>query len=58
MADESYWTYKTSYRTPTLSEAIEVGAISAKTTDKEWHQLSPGMRREIVRQATRKVGVA
>ncbi len=50
---ESYWTYKAP-ATPTLAEAIEAGAIAATTTDREWHQLSPGMRREICRSAKKR----
>ncbi len=38
---------------PTLAEAIELGAIKAGTTEDEWQSLTPGMRREIVRQALR-----
>jgi hypothetical protein len=50
---ESYWTYKAP-PTPTLAEAIAAGAIGPRTTDREWHQLSPGMRREIVQSAQRR----
>jgi hypothetical protein len=49
MADEEYWTYKASTPTPSWIDAIWCGAISSKTTENEWYQLSPGMRREIVR---------
>lgn len=53
---ESYWTYQSSDQTPALAEAIAAGAISADTTDQDWHKLSPGMRREILRQASRAAG--
>lgn len=49
MANESYWTYRASEATPTLQDAIAAGAIAANTTETQWHQLSPGMRREILR---------
>ena len=49
MADESYWEYKASSPTPSLAEAIIAKAVSFNTTEKEWYELSPGMRREIVR---------
>lgn len=52
--NESYWTYQASENTPTLAEAIAAGAIVENTTEREWHQLSPGMRREILRGAKRK----
>lgn len=52
--NEKYWSYQASEPTPTLEEAIAAGAIAAATTDKDWHQLSPGMRREIMRGAKRK----
>lgn len=49
MADEKYWTYKGATPTPSLAEAVAAGAMSFDTTDEDWHKLSPGMRREIVR---------
>ena len=55
MADEEYWTYKASTPTPTLEDAIWCGAINPHTTEVEWFKLSPGMRREIVRQRIKKV---
>ena len=45
---QSYWTYEAP-PTPTHAEAVEAGAF--KGTEAEWHQLTPGMRREIVRTA-------
>lgn len=51
---EKYWTYQSSTPTPSLEEAIKLGAIAANTTEEKWHQLSPGMRREIVRSKQRK----
>jgi hypothetical protein len=53
--DEPYWTYRASEPTPSLREAIEAGAIAANTSEREWHQLTPGMRREIVRGAKRRL---
>lgn len=49
MADEAYWEYKPSSPTPSLLDAKWCGAIKSDTTEEEWHKLSPGMRREIVR---------
>ena len=49
MADESYWTYKAAKPTPSLEEAIACGAVGEQTTEEDWHKLSPGMRREVVR---------
>lgn len=46
---KSFWSYQSSTETPSLEEAIKLGAISSNTTQKEWEQLSPGMRREICR---------
>lgn len=48
---ESYWTYKAP-PTPTFDELPD-GAF--KGTEADWHSLSPGMRREIVRQYERYV---
>jgi hypothetical protein len=53
MANERYWTYQAD-PTPSLADAIAAGAIAADTTDAKWHQLTPGMRREIVRSASRR----
>lgn len=47
MADESYWTYKAS--TPTPVSPPE----GSKLSQKDWHSLSPGMRREIARTAAK-----
>ena len=55
MADESYWTYRTSEPTPTLKEALYLGAIAEGTTERDWHQLTPGMRSEIVRGRRREI---
>jgi hypothetical protein len=54
--NEKYWSYQSSTATPSLEEAIELRAISANTTETQWHQLSPGMRREIVRSKQKKSG--
>lgn len=47
MADESYWTYRGATPTP------EAPPEGSKMTLKDWHSLSPGMRREITRQANK-----
>lgn len=46
MSGESYWTYQSAFVTPTFEELPE-GCF--RGTEAQWHQLSPGMRREIVR---------
>jgi hypothetical protein len=46
---KSFWSYQASSETPSLEEAIRIGAISPKTTQVEWDRLSPGFKREIVR---------
>lgn len=46
---KSFWSYQASSETPSLEEAIKLGAIAAKTTQEEWDRLSSGMKREIVR---------
>lgn len=48
MADESYWMYKAASSTPTYEKAWVIGAFNG--TEQQWYSLSPGMRREIVRQ--------
>lgn len=42
-----YHAWKPASPTPTHAEAVELGAF--KGTEEQWFQLSPGMRREIVR---------
>jgi hypothetical protein len=42
-----YHAWKPAEPTPTHDEAVQAGAFGG-TVD-QWHQLSPGMRREIVR---------
>lgn len=54
MADEPYWTYKAATPTLTLEQAKELGAVSATWTESDWHKLTPGMRREIVRSARKR----
>jgi len=49
MADEAYWMYKAASLTPTYGEAWTLRAFNG--TEQQWNSLSPGMRREIVRQA-------
>lgn len=49
MADERYWTYQSATKTPTHAEALALGAIRSDMTEQQWHSLTPGMRREIVR---------
>lgn len=51
MARSSYRPYQYSVPVPELSEAIALGAISPKTSETQWHQLSPGMKIEVVRTA-------
>lgn len=51
MADESYWTYKSSFPTPAF-EALPAGCF--KGTQKQFESLSPGMRKEIVRDFKRR----
>lgn len=51
MADESYWTYRASTPTPTAPPE------GSKLTLKDWHSLSPGMRREIARTAKKEAPV-
>ena len=53
MSDETYWTYKAASLTPSFEDAQACGAVSPSMTEDSWHQLSPGMRREIVRQHLR-----
>jgi len=45
---QSFWSYQASEPTPTVAE-LPAGAFSG--TQEQWEQLSPGMRREITRQA-------
>lgn len=55
MADESYWTWKASTPTPSYDAAVLAGAITPDTmSESGWHSLTPGMRREIVRNAERR----
>jgi hypothetical protein len=51
---KSFWSYQASTETPSLEKAIEIGAISARTTPQEWDRMSPGMKREIVRSHERR----
>ncbi len=46
MRGENYWTYQSSLSTPSFEELPE-GCFGG--TETQWSQLSPGMRREIVR---------
>lgn len=55
MADESYWTYRAATPTPRFEELPE-GVFSGSRDG--WESLSPGMRREIVRQFERAEGKA
>ncbi len=50
MTDEAYWTYRATTATPRFDELPE-GAFRGSEAD--WHGLSPGMRREIMRQYQR-----
>lgn len=49
----AFWSYQAATATPSLQAAIDVGAISATTTQAQWDAMSPGMRREIVRSLTK-----
>lgn len=51
MADESYWTYKASIPTPGF-DALPAGCF--KGTQQQFESLSPGMRKEIVRDFKRR----
>lgn len=51
MSEESYWTYKSSFQTPSF-DALPVGCF--KGTQKQFESLSPGMRREILRDHQRR----
>jgi hypothetical protein len=46
---KSFWTYQPASETPTLDQAIAAGVISTCTKQSEWDQLSPGMKRAIMR---------
>jgi len=50
----AFWTWRPSSPTPSLEEAVAAGAIKAGTSEEKWHSLTPGMRREIVRDARRR----
>lgn len=51
---ESFWSYKPATATPSLDEALAIGAISQGTTEDTWQSLTPGMRREIVRSTLKR----
>jgi hypothetical protein len=51
MSDENYWTYKSSFPTPSF-EGLPAGCF--KGTQKQFESLSPGMRREILRDFQRR----
>ena len=51
MADESYWTWKAASPTPTFGE-LPAGCF--KGTQQQFESLSPGMRREILRDHQRR----
>jgi hypothetical protein len=55
MKPETFWTYQSATSTPTLESAIAAGAIKADTAPEQWEALSPGMRREIVRTAQKRI---
>ena len=46
---KSFWSYQAGSETPSLEEAVHIGAVASNTTTAQWEALSPGMRREIVR---------
>jgi hypothetical protein len=47
----SFWSYQASSPTPTVAD-LPAGAFNG--TDEQFSQLSPGMRREILRASTRR----
>jgi hypothetical protein len=51
MADESYWGWRACSPTPAY---IQVPPWVFAGTEQDWHALSPGMRREIVRAARKR----
>lgn len=46
MSGEAYWAYQSAFPTPDFAE-VPIGCFSG--SEREWQQLSPGYRREIVR---------
>jgi hypothetical protein len=50
---EDFWTYHPESETPDFDQ-IPAGTFAG--TRKDWESLTPGMRREIVRQACRRAG--
>jgi hypothetical protein len=48
---KSFWTYQSDTPTPTVDQ-LPAGAFAG--TQEQFEQLSPGMRREIERQAKRR----
>lgn len=51
MADENYWAYKSDTPTPSY-DCLPAGCF--KGTQKQFESLSPGMRREILRDFKRR----
>lgn len=51
MADERYWTYQAGSPTPAY---VQVPVEVFRGTQAQWEALSPGMRREIVREFTKR----
>lgn len=51
MADESYWTYKSTIPTPSFA-SLPAGCFNG--TQKQFESLSPGMRKEILRDFKRR----
>jgi hypothetical protein len=47
MARTRHVAWKPASPTPSYAEAVELGAFAG--TEDQWHQMSPGFRREIVR---------
>lgn len=54
MTPATLWTYRAAGPTPSLAEALNLGAIHSGTTQDGWDKLTPGMKREIVRTARKK----
>jgi hypothetical protein len=51
---KSFWTYQSSEPTPRVDE-LPAGTFIG--TQEQWEQFSPGMRREIARQARKIKGI-
>ena len=52
---KSFWTYQACEPTPTVND-LPAGTFNG--TQDQWETLTPGMRREILRDANRRVALA